>query len=226
MYNFPKLCKTESNSINRASRPLFIVLLCSLITSWLGQLMLGVWNSSVDVALYSAAQRTAMLTSFILIAVNAIAAPKFAEAHKLNDFKEIRAISKSTSLIMSIVVMPVFIFMMVFSEQLMMLFGDEFIDGANILRILAVGQFVNVMTGSVGYLLQMTGNEKIMRNIVIISSIIMLVGSVVLIPIYGVIGAAIITAVSLSTQNLLCVYQVYKVLGFNTLIFWRKQRCQ
>jgi len=85
------------------------------------------------------------------------------------------------------------------------------------LRILAVGEFVNVISGSVGYLLQMTGKEKIFRNNVIISSMILVVLGPFVIPFWGVTGAALLTALAVATQNLLSVYQVKKELGFNTL---------
>ena len=47
---------------------------------------------------------------------------------------------------------------------MMSLFGPEFRAGGPVLTILAAGQYVNVLTGSVGYLLMMTGNERLVRN--------------------------------------------------------------
>lgn len=216
----PKVLKLpcqEKKLISQSVRPLFIILLLAQITQWSGQLMLGAWNSTIDVAIFATAQRTAMLTSFILIAVNSIAAPKFAEAFKQDKLDDVKHIAKFSGQIMTVASLPVIIIMLVFAEWLMGLFGDEFIQGANILRILALGQFVNVITGSVGYLLQMTGHEKILRNNVIISSFVMLVGGVMVVPFFGIYGAAIISALSIATQNLLCVYQVKDKLGFNTL---------
>ncbi|WEM41568.1 oligosaccharide flippase family protein [Photobacterium sp. DA100] len=211
----------EKKHITDSVKPLFVILLLAQITQWSGQLMLGAWNSTTDVAIFATAQRTAMLTSFILIAVNSIAAPKFAEAFKKNDIHSVKNIAKFSGQLMTIVSLPVIIIMLLFSEKLMGLFGEDFIQGANILRVLALGQFVNVITGSVGYLLQMTGHENILRNNVIISSLIMLVGGFIVIPVFGVYGAALISAFSVATQNLLCVYQVKKMLGFNTLNIFR-----
>lgn len=55
---------------------------------------------------------------------------------------------------------PVLAFMVFFPEFLMGLFGEEYKVAAPLLQILAIGQFINVITGSVGYLLNMTGHEK------------------------------------------------------------------
>ena len=207
----------DKTEINQAIKPLFLILLMTQATQWAGQLMLGAWSSAAEVALFATAQRTSMLTSFILVAVNAIAAPKFAEAFKQGNFDQIKAVALSSSRLMTLAALPIVVFMITFAPWLMGLFGSEFIEATNILRILAIGQFVNVITGSVGYLLQMTGHERVLRNNMAISSLILVIGSMVAIPLYGVVGAAIVTAIAISTQNLLCVFQVNKKLGFNTL---------
>ncbi|GAL24259.1 polysaccharide biosynthesis protein [Vibrio variabilis] len=199
------------------ARPLFVIVMLAQVTQWVGQLMLGALGSAEDVALFATAQRTALLTSFILIAVNSIAAPKFAESYRQEDMKQVRSVALMSGKLMTLFALPVVSFMFIFAPWLMGLFGSEFTQGSNILRILALGQFVNVITGSVGYLLQMTGHERILRTNVVISSVFMIVGSALFIPLYGVTGAACVTAFSIAIQNLLCVYHVNKKLGFNTL---------
>ena len=54
----------------------------------------------------------------------------------------------------------------------MALFGNDFIRGSNLLSLIILGQFINISMGSVGLMLQMTGLEKPMRNVLIISSVI------------------------------------------------------
>jgi O-antigen/teichoic acid export membrane protein len=65
----------------------------------------------------------------------------------------------------------------------------------------------------------MTGHEIEMRNCVIISGLISIILFYFLVPKYGVVGAAIATAVAISSQNILAVIFVKKRLGFNTLNF-------
>ncbi|CAH0527266.1 oligosaccharide flippase family protein [Vibrio hippocampi] len=207
----------DKYEVNQAIKPLFLILLMSQVTQWAGQLVLGIWSTPHEVALFATAQRTAMLTSFILVAVNAIAAPKFAEAFKKNRHDEIEQIALSSSRLMTAAAIPVLIFMVIFAPWLMSLFGPSFAESAIILRILAVGQFINVITGSVGYLLQMTANERVLRNNMAISTLILVVGSVIFTPILGMLGVAVITALAIATQNILCIYQVKRIFGFNTL---------
>lgn len=212
----------EKKSVAAAIKPLFFILLFSQAFIWVGRLMLGVWGSTTDVALFSLAQQTATLPIFILVAVNSIAAPKFAEAYKQERFDDLNKIAIYSSRIMVMIATPVILFMMFFSEWLMGLFGDDYIYGANVLRILAVGQFINVITGPVSYLLQMTGNERALMNNYLISFLFMMVGFVFFIPYYGIYGAAFVTAISIVIQGLLCVYQIRERLGFNILNLFRQ----
>ena len=88
--------------------------------------------------------------------------------------------------------------------------------------MVAVGQVINVITGSVGYLLNMTGHEKDMRNVVLFSGPLAIVLAFSLTSHFGLMGAAYATAISVATQNLLAVWMVKKRLGFNTLNIFRK----
>jgi O-antigen/teichoic acid export membrane protein len=85
-----------------------------------------------------------------------------------------------------------------------------------------LGQAVNVITGSVGYLLTMSGNERDLRFVTILSGITVVILTCTLTPLYGAIGATVATAFSLAMQNLMAVYFVKKRLGFNTLRFWQE----
>jgi O-antigen/teichoic acid export membrane protein len=97
------------------------------------------------------------------------------------------------------------------------LFGTKFEQGAWPLRILTLGQLVNVATGSVGYLLIMTGNQTLLRNNTTVWAILNLVGNLVLVPSYGAVGAATSTAVCLASMNIVSWWIVRKKLNIDTL---------
>lgn len=201
--------------------PLWIVVIMSQMVQWSGQFMAGAYVSSEALAQLAVAQRTAMLSSFILIAVNLVVAPRFAELYRKNDMAQLERLAIKSVKLISLFALPVIGVMLLFPSFLMSLFGSEFKEGAMLLQILAVGQFINAMTGSVGFLLMMSGHERDMRNVTLISGSLALLLTWLLTAQFSVVGAAIGTAIAVATQNLLAVYFVKKRLCFNTLAVWR-----
>ncbi|MBC7005662.1 polysaccharide biosynthesis C-terminal domain-containing protein [Photobacterium sp. BZF1] len=201
---------------------LFVVMLMGQCAMWAGQFATAKYLTSSDLAFFASAQRTATLASFVLIAVNLVVAPKFAQAFAKGNQIEVNKLSIVSSRLMIALAVPVLTFMIFLPEFLMGLFGEEYKVAAPLLQILAVGQFINVITGSVGYLLNMTGHEKDMRNVVLFSGPLAIVLAFGLTSQFGLMGAAYATAISVATQNLLAVWMVKKRLGFNTLNIFRK----
>jgi len=206
----------ETKQMLRSSVPLFWMMVLNLIIYWSSSIMLGIWSSSAEVGIFNIAKRTAMLTSFILIAVNSIVAPKFSDFYNRGDIKALEQTAIYSSKFMTLMATPVLLLFILCPSWVMSLFGAQFSNGAIVLTILAVGQFVNVATGSVGYLLIMSGHETTMRNIAMICAIICLILNAILIPQIGLLGAAVATAITLSLQNLIAAWLVWYKLGIIT----------
>ncbi len=213
--------RIDRSEILASCIPLLGIAILVQVTFWASQIILGVWASSTEIAIFNAAQRTAMLISLVLAAVNSIAAPKFAELYRLKQYDSLRQTSYHvTRLMITFALFPLAL-MLFFPQQVLQLFGPEFSAGATGMRILAVAQFINVATGSVSFLLSMTGHEKLLRRNVLISAILTIALGLGLIPGYGMTGAAIATATGIATNNLLGMWQVRRIHGFNTLAIWR-----
>jgi O-antigen/teichoic acid export membrane protein len=98
------------------------------------------------------------------------------------------------------------------------LFGPDFRVGSSALVILAAGQFVNAAVGSVGYLLVMTEYHKIVLNITVLSAFLNIALNGILIPRLGILGAALATATSIITFNILSMLAVRKKLQIRILL--------
>lgn len=211
-YSFPFLLNS--------CKPLFITSLMNYaVLPWAPLVILGIWADSQDVGIYGAASRIAMLVSFILITINNVLAPKFAELYAKNDFINLEKTARKSTLMITLLASPLFILLIFAGEWVMMLYGTEFIDGAFILTILAIGQFINVITGSVDNLLIVTGNELIVRNLVILGAILQIILCLIFIPLVGMTGAAIGTAAAVATINISSAYLVKKKIGITTIPF-------
>jgi O-antigen/teichoic acid export membrane protein len=214
--------KYNYSILKQSARPLWTVAILQQCIQWSGQFISGMFVDSKSLAQLAVAQRTSMLISFILIAVNLVSASKFASLYSQNKMIELKKYAINTTRLMTLIALPIVILVCMFPSFIMSAFGKGFTDKAGvwILCILSLGQFVNVITGSVQYLLMMSGHERDIRNITIINGIFALLLAIILTPFYGAVGAAVATSVAIASQNLMAVGMVKKRLGFNTLAIW------
>lgn len=211
--------KVSYRSLLRQGWPMLLVSSGALIMAWSDVIVLGIFAPASEVGIYSAASRIVLVSSLVLIAVNAVTAPRFARFYKEGEIEKIAGLAQvSTAILFVIVLLPSVMFLL-FSDFVMAFLGEAFVAGATVLAILAIGQFINVSCGSVVYLLTMTGKEVVLRNIMLASALLNVVLSLALVQIYGMEGVAIATAISLALWNLWAMYEVRKHLGFWTLSF-------
>ena len=96
------------------------------------------------------------------------------------------------------------------------LFGEDFSNGYIALIILCIGQFFNGFCGSVGYIMQLTGNERKFQQIVMTALFVNVLLNLFLIPYYGINGAAASSAISLILWNFLSMIYIKKNLNIST----------
>jgi O-antigen/teichoic acid export membrane protein len=207
-----------SSELWRSARPLWGVALGQLVFQWSSTLMLGIWATKADVGVFGAAARTAMLTSFVLMAFNSILAPKLAALHRQGNAAALSRTVQGATWLLTLLAAPVLLVFLAVPAAIMAVFGPQFAPaGAPLLAIMAAGQFVNVATGGVGVLLVMTGNERAMRNATVFSAVAHVALNAALILRWGALGAALATAISVALQNLLLVAVAWRRLGIMTI---------
>jgi O-antigen/teichoic acid export membrane protein len=181
-------------------------------------IMLGIFSTTQTVGVYSVAAKLASATSFCLIGVNAIIAPKLSELHWSDNHTDLKQVVRFAAKLMFMTAFPVLLALLFWSEFFLGLFGDEFKIGKQVMILLCVGQFVNAACGSVGYFLNTTGRQRIFRNIVLCAALINIVLNCILIPRYGMVGAAIASMTSIMFWNI--VSAVYIKIMYNVQTFY------
>jgi O-antigen/teichoic acid export membrane protein len=208
---FPSIKNPE---IWTASSNMWVASTMGLAVAYSGILVAGAYVAADELAYLIAAQRTALLVSFVLIVVNMVVAPHYARLWSEADVPAVRRLAKLSTRAMLVLALPVIVVMTLFSEFIMGVFGEGFEQGAQLLVIIAVGQLINVATGSVGFLLNMTGHERDMRNVTMYSGPLTIVFAVWFTSSWGIVGAAYAMALGLSLQNLGALWMVKRRLGF------------
>lgn len=214
----------RNNSIRLWSSclPLWMAVIAGQFVIWGGQLVAGFHISPNELAYLAVAQKLSITTSFILVVVNLVMAPRYAALWRNRNLHQLEKLAKNSTWLIVVYVLPLVTVIFFFAEEILWLFGKEYVDAAPLLRILVTGQLANAITGSVGYLLMMSGHEKDIRNISVVFGVVGLLLPIWLIPRYGVIGAAVSTALIISLQNAVMYILVKRRLGFWTLGFYKK----
>lgn len=217
-----KVSITNTSEIYSSAKPLFGVALLGLIINFFGSLALGYFCPPEEVGIYNIALRIATLCSLVLAATNGFVFPKFATYYAQGNLKALARLSVLSTRFMLLLSIPFIVPMLIFPSLILQQFGSEFIEGKWILVILALGQLFNVATGSVGGLLNMSGNENVTLRINVISALIIVLMSLVLIPLYGAVGASLASALGIVVQMTLMTMKVKQILGFAPMNIFAK----
>ena len=190
-----------------------------IINSQVDVLMLGSYKGSAAVGLYVPVNRGAQLIAFILMAVGSSLAPVIASGFASGKMAELQKTITSSVRIVAGVGFLFAATLVVFNSFYLGLFGPEFLAGRNALYIFCAGNFVATSMGLSYAALNMTGLEREAATIGWGATIFNVVLNAVLIPIWGVNGAALATSIGSATGSFVGLITVRKRLGLDMTIF-------
>ena len=215
----PVVAEYKVNEWFNTAIPLLMVSGFIMLMNRLDILMLGSMAGTSEAGIYSVSSRIAELTSFGLIAVNTVMAPMIADLYASKKHIELQQIVSQSVLGISVITLFIGFVLVFFGEFIISLFGSGFAAGVFPLYILVAGQFINSMSGSSGFLMSMTGHQRIAAYILGFVALLNAVLNYLLIPIYSMEGAAFATAISMVIWNIMMVLAVRKKTGIYSTIF-------
>jgi O-antigen/teichoic acid export membrane protein len=205
----------------RGALPLLFMAGMGILNDRIALLLLGAMKGAEAVGVYSVVSRGAELIPFLLVAVNQPLAPTIAGLYAKRDMRRLQQVMTRSAQGVLLVSLPVGLGLIAFGGWFLRIFGEEFTAGRAALAVLSTGQLVNVATGSVGVLLIMTGHERAAaRGIAIVVALNLVLGAV-LIPGWGVLGAAVAGAAAIALNNVLLVIWAYRRIGIHATAFGR-----
>ena len=207
------------NDVIKYSFPVLISNSMLLLIQWIDIIILGYFETSYTVGIYSVIMKISLFSSVILFSINSIVASEFSKLYSLDKMDDLRVLIKKSSKIIFFITIPILILIVCFSEFILGYFGFEFTMANKTLHILIAGQFVNILCGSVGYILMMTEKQNIFKNIMIFATCVNIILNIVLIPIYSINGAAIASSISLILWNVISFSYIYRKYNISTIWF-------
>ena len=202
------LPRADYDEMYRTAVPLWLVVISQQLNMWGAQFVSSVYVEKADLALLAIAMRLAMVVPMIMTSVNLVVSPQFASLYHRGEIDKIREVLQKSLTLLGIVSLLVFATVLLFGDDLLRIFGSQYVEARVLLTILVCGQLFNAMTGPCGRLLMMSGYEKDIRNSSIVVAVLGLCLAFVLVRFYGIYGAALATAVTVATQNLYLAYLV------------------
>jgi len=199
--------------VTRFSMTLFAAASLEFLLAQFDKILLGHYLDVRTVGIYAVAGSATAILAIILQSVNSIFGPTIANLHAQGDYKVLGHLFETLTKWILGLSIPLILLFMIWSSPLMGLFGADFRAGSPLLVILCLGQAVNCGTGSVGYLLLMSGHQKEMIRGQLIFGILLLLVDWSLIPVAGVRAAAVVSALGTAAVNLYCLVVVRRRLG-------------
>ena len=201
------------------SYPLMFVTILQTLMHWMDILMLGYFTDATTVGLYHPAARTAGLLQALLLSFLSIYAPLASQFHSEGNKINLSNTYQLVSRWLLIFAIPISAIFILFPNKVLLLFGPEYLESSQILVILTIATFTQAILGAAGPTLSMSGYTKLVLCNTIGASILNFGLNVWLIPIYGILGAAIATLSSLTVVGIIRVVQVSIIIKINFLNF-------
>lgn len=202
--------------ILKISSPMVMVGMMAVLVKKTDILMLGTLSSYENVGIYNFVFMLSQLSIFGLVSTNTVLAPIIAKHHKENNLEGMKEIAILGSGISTAFAVVFVLILFLFGDDIIEIISSDMSPGFIPMLILASGFFVNAATGPVGYLLTLGKEQKLYFKIMLLSAITNILLNYILIPQYGITGAAISTTLSMLLWNLLSLFFVRKKLKINT----------
>jgi O-antigen/teichoic acid export membrane protein len=188
--------------------------LSDLTIGWIDILVLSTFVARDIVGQYQAAYQTAALLTFALVASNSIFPSLASRLYEVGETERLGRLFRALVKWISLSTLVATISLILLRDEVLFIFGTSFQNAAETLVVLAIAQWIVATVGPAGYVLLMTGKERVELVGKVVISVLNVVLNFLLVPPFGILGAAVATAISLAILNVIRLAAVQSSLGF------------
>lgn len=152
----------------------------------------------------------ALLLVLPRIAVGTFFSPTASKLHAHQDGVALQGLFARATVLSLAGAIAVALPLLLLTEPLLRIFGEEFAATVPIARILIVGQIFAAATGPQQNLMTMTGHERAAATIMVIGTTMNIVGCAIGIAFFGAIGAAVATSLTNVIWNAAMAIYIHK----------------
>lgn len=199
--------------------PLVFIGLVTHILLRASVIVMGIVSTTADVGIYTAASGAAGTIQFVEEAMMLAGASLFSRIYASGNTEELQRFVTLVCRAILGFTLPVYVVFMVGAPWIMGIFGDEFVRGAGVMRLLTTTHLLGNLGGFVMVMLYMVGRPRDVAVAVGFAAALSVVLSLLLIPKFGILGAGIASGVSLLLLKATLVVVLYKRVGVVSLPF-------
>jgi O-antigen/teichoic acid export membrane protein len=213
----------ERRKLTRFAMPVWGTKIVDTTRGQLFPILLGSVTSFSASGAYVASQRIAVAPTAIIAAMNQVYKPIGSDLFLQGRHNELGTLFKSIGKWSFAMGFPLFCLQVVFRDDILALFGETFENAGPALMLLAIGMLFSFGTGPVATTLLMSGRGTIalVDHVLVIATEVVL--ALVLIPPFGLLGAATARMMGNVVNNGLRLLQVWRILGLHpySVDYWK-----
>lgn len=201
----------------QTSLPLWATAISLNIADWYSLATAATRLSVYDAGLFRVAFQIGGALTFVAMGMYNVFTARISAALATGDIARVARLSRSATRLSAVCIGPVVVVLLLFAEPLLGLISPEFERAAPLLRIIVVGQALNVLTGPAGLVLAMTGHERINFAVSAAVTGALLIVLPVAAHFHGLFGIAAIVAFVPVVGNLANLFFVWKLEHINVV---------
>jgi O-antigen/teichoic acid export membrane protein len=182
---------------------------------WLDTLLVGGMLSAQAAGVYTASSRVLLVGSFFLLALIQAIGPQISAMFARGEPERAQAIYRTATWWLIALTWPLYLTTAIFAPAILRLYGPDFASGVSVVVIMSLAMLISMALGPIDIVLLMGGKSSWNLFNTIVSLVVNVALNLILIPRYGITGAAVSWAVSIAINNLLPAIQVRVVLGID-----------
>ena len=182
---------------------------------YLDVVLLGFLMNPTAVGVYFVATRLANVFLTAASAMHAFGSKRITHQYYHKHEVELSSTLKTIAGMVGMVVAGGLLFTLLFGHWALGIFGAEYVDSYDVLIILCIGTASITAAGAAPIILMVTGYEKNYLKALAMSVTTRLVGFVVLVPIFGIYGAAVAATFSLILMALILAKNARRLTGLD-----------
>jgi len=175
--------------------------------------ILGTMAAASSIGVFAVANNVTLVGHVWLLSILVAVKPILAQLHDRRDRDGLAHLYATSTRWTFALNVPFFLFLVLYPNAILNVFGESFVAGTTVLVLLAFAELLNAGTGICGPMIDMTGHTRVKLANTALWTVLLIGGDALLIPRWGVVGAATASLIAIGTVNLVTVAEVWVLEG-------------